>query len=108
MIYRDFIVISISNPRHKTQGYKFRNHDEEAIVSPVYKKDDKCLPNNYRPISLTCFSCKMIEHVLCSHISKHLEINNILTPHQHGFLKGFSTETQLISALDVWLSSLDK
>ena len=74
----------------------------------MYKKDDKCLPNNYRPISLTCISCKIIEHVLCSHISKHLEINNILTPHQHGFLKGFSTETQLISALDDWLSSLDK
>ena len=49
-----------------------------------------------------------MEHVLCSHLSKHLEINNILTPHQHGFRKGFSSETQLISVLDDWLSSLDK
>ena len=49
-----------------------------------------------------------MEHVLCSHLSNHLEINNILTPHQHGFRKGFSTETQLISVLDDWLSSLDK
>ena len=37
-----------------------------------------------------------------------LEINNILTPHQHGFWKGFSTEIQLISVLDNWLSLLDK
>ena len=49
-----------------------------------------------------------MEHVLCSHLSNHLEINNILTPHQHGFRKGFSTETQLISVLEDWLSSLDK
>ena len=49
-----------------------------------------------------------MEHVLCSHLSNHLEINNILTPHQHGFRKGFSTETQLISVLDDWLSSLYK
>ena len=68
----------------------------------------KSLPNNYRPISLTCISCKIMKHVLCSHLSNHLEINNILTPHQHGFRKGFSTETQLIAVLDDWLSSLDK
>ena len=61
------------------------------------------MPNNYRPTSLTCISCKIMEHILCSHLSDHLEINNILTPHQHGFRKGFSTET-----LDDWLSSLDK
>lgn len=66
------------------------------------------MPNNYRPISLTCILCRIMEHVLCCHLSNHLEINNILTPHQHGFQKGFSTETQLISVLDDWLSSLDK
>ena len=49
-----------------------------------------------------------MEHVLCCHLSNHLEISNILTPHQHGFRKGFSTEIQLISVLDDWLSSLDK
>lgn len=81
---------------------------KKAIVSPVYKKDDKSSPKNYRPISLTCTSCKIMEHVLCSHLSNHLEINNILTLHQHGFRKGLSTETQLISVLRDWLSSLDK
>lgn len=49
-----------------------------------------------------------MEHVLCSYLSNHLEINNILTLHQHGFRKGLSTETQLISVLEDWLSSLDK
>lgn len=74
----------------------------------MYRKDDKSSTNNYRHISLTCISCKIMEHVLCSHLSNHLEINNILTPRQHCFRKEFSTETQLISVLDDWLSSLDK
>ena len=93
------------------QSYVSGNLPEEwkkALVSPVFKKDDKSLPSNYRPISLTCISCKIMEHVLRCHLSNHLEINNILTPHQHAFQKGFSTETQLISVLDDWLSSLDK
>ena len=44
---------------------------KKALVSPVFKKDDKSLPNNHRPISLTCISCKIMEHVLCSHLSNH-------------------------------------
>ena len=40
---------------------------KKAHVSPVFKKDNKSLPNNHRPISLTCISCKIMEHVLCSH-----------------------------------------
>ena len=53
-----------------TQSYVSGNLPEEwkkALVSPVFKKDDKSLPNYYRPISLTCISCKIMEHVLCSH-----------------------------------------
>ena len=94
-----------------TQPYVSGTLPEEwkkTLVSPVFKKDDKSLPNNCRQISLTCILCKIMEHVLCSHLCNHLKINNILTPHQHGFRKGFATETQLISVLDDWLSSLDK
>ena len=85
-----------------TQFYDSGNAPEEwqtATVSSIHKKDDKSLPNNYRPISLTCIACKVMEHVLSSHTSRYFEVSNILTPHQHGFRKGFSTETQLISVL---------
>ena len=49
-----------------------------------------------------------MEHVISSHMSRYFKVNNILTPRQHGFHKGFSTETQLISALNDWFTSLDK
>ena len=59
-----------------------------ASVSPVYKKGDVHLPENYRPVSLTCVSCKILEHIICKHILDHLDRNNILTSLNHGFRTG--------------------
>ena len=70
---------------------------KHANVAPVYKKGDKHKPVNYRPISLTCISCKLMEHIVTSHIMKHLESNNILYDLQHGFRHSRSCETQLLS-----------
>ena len=80
---------------------------KKAVVTPVHKKGDKTLANNYRPISLTCISCKVMEHIVCSSMYSYLSEHNILTTYQHGFRKGTSTLTQLISVLDDWAHSLD-
>ena len=64
-----------------------------ANVSPVFKKGDVHLPENYRPVSLTCVSCKLLEHIICKHILDHLEKNKILTSLNHGFRSGYSCET---------------
>ena len=78
------------------------------MVTPIYKKGDKSLPKNYRPILLTCISCRIMEHIVLSSMSRYFSKNDIITPLQHGFRKGFSTVTQLITVLDDWSSSLDK
>ena len=80
----------------------------KANVHPLFKKGVKTSPENYRPISLTCICCKLMEHILHSHISKHLSKMHILNPNQHGFLKNRSCTTQLISALNDWCSYIDK
>ena len=48
---------------------------------------------NYRPVSLTCITCKLFEHIICKHILDH----KILTDLQHGFRSGRSCETQLVT-----------
>ena len=70
-----------------------------ARISAIYKKGDKANPSNYRPVSLTCITCKIMEHIVCSQIGRHLDHKNILHPNQHGFRKGLSCETQLVDTI---------
>ena len=42
-----------------------------AEVTPVFKKGSKTVACNYRPISLTCIACKIMEHISTSNIMKH-------------------------------------
>ena len=67
-----------------------------ANVVPIFKKGSKHLPVNYRPVSLTCFYSKVMEHVIVSQVNRHLESRGITDRNQHGFRRGLSTETQLI------------
>ena len=67
-----------------------------AYVSPIYKKGKKSEPLNYRPISLTSVPCKVMERVLRENIMDHLESNNLLSSHQHGFRSNRSCLTQLL------------
>ena len=73
---------------------------KHANVSAVFKKGRRDVPSNYRPISLTSVSCKILEHIIFHHIMEHLEQHNILVDTQHGFRKHRSCETQLINTLE--------
>ena len=80
---------------------------KEANVTPLYKnKGDKTMPENYRPISLTSLTCKLLEHVVHSNIMTHLDKYNVLDKEQHGFRKYSSCVTQLISTLDDFATCL--
>ena len=56
-------------------------------------------------ISQAC--CKIMEHIILSHMAKHLSLNNILIDQQHGFREKFSCETQLISAIHDWAKGIN-
>lgn len=43
-----------------------------ANVVPIHKSGRKNLVVNYRPISLTSESCKVMEHVICTSLMSHL------------------------------------
>ena len=79
-----------------------------ANVAPAFKKGQKYLAKNYRPISLTSVCCKMMEQFLASNIMSHGEHNNILFSLQHGFRRGRACETQLIKFIDYLTSNLEE
>lgn len=80
----------------------------DAHIVPVFKKGDKNTPSNYRPVSLTCILCKILEHIIQSSIMKHLDTHKILTDSQHGFRTKRSCETQLILTLEDILKTTSK
>ena len=78
-----------------------------ANISPIFKKGDCCLPQNYQPISLTSTVSKILEHIISSHIMEHLERNHILYELQYGFRHNRSCESQLISLINDLTKSYD-
>ena len=81
---------------------------KEAEVKPIYKKGDKTLPGNYRPVSLTSIICKLFEAFLRDALYDHLVKNNLLSNHQFGFCKGRSCISQLLVVIHKWMSCMDK
>ena len=79
-----------------------------ANICPLYKNGDKSLAYNYRPVSLTCVPCKLLEHIVCSNIMVHLDEHKLLSDRQRAFRKKHSCETQLITFIKGWPKILDK
>ena len=79
-----------------------------ANVCPVFKKGKKGDPGNYRPISLTCILCKVMESLLRDAMVKFLLSNNLICSNQHGFLPGRSTLTNLLEYLETLTRLVDE
>ena len=78
-----------------------------ANIVAIFKKGNRSIPANYRPVSLTCVTTKIMEHIVFHSIMEHIDINNILASYQHGFRQKHSTESQLISTLEEIAKSMD-
>ena len=79
-----------------------------ANICPLYKKGDRALPSNQRPVSLTCVPCKMLEHIVCTNICMaHLDEHKLLSDRQNAFRKNRSCETQLITVINDKAKILD-
>ena len=91
-----------SPPSSSTQSTPSKVPEDwkKANVIPIFKKGSKYSSSNYRPVSLTCISCKVMEHIMVSNIMDHFDNHNILFHNQHGFRGKLSCETQLIQLTD--------
>ncbi|KAK4817255.1 hypothetical protein QYF61_005468 [Mycteria americana] len=71
-----------------------------ANVTPIFRKGWKEDLGNYRPVSLTLVLGKLMEQMILIAITWHVEDNQGIKPSQHGFRKGRSCLTNLISFYD--------
>ena len=78
-----------------------------ANISPIFKKGNKSDANNYRPVSLTSVPCKIMKSIIRDVLVTHMENNNLITAHQHGFMTGRSCLTNLLETLESWTRILD-
>ena len=77
-----------------------------ARVTPIFKKGDAADPQNYRPISLTCVFCKMMESIIKDQLTVYLLSNGLITPDQHAFIRNHSTTTNLMACVRDWSIAL--
>ena len=79
-----------------------------ASVTLVYKKGSKKDPGNYTPVSLTSVPGKVTEQIILWEITRHMRDIWGIRPSQHGFTKGRSCLTNLISFYDLVTCLVDE
>jgi len=71
------LILTVIFFQSLTSGH-ISNDWSKANITPVFKKGDRNDADNYHPISLAAVCYKILEHILCHHITKHLNTNNVL------------------------------
>ena len=77
---------------------EFPSDWKSSVICPIFKKGDKEDASNYRPISLTCAICKVMEKFVKSAVMAHLKEVDALSANQHGFLPRRSCLTNLLES----------
>ena len=76
--------------------------------SVLHKKGKKDNVENYRPISVTCICCKIMESIICDQIMSYFLSNDLFCNSQYGFIKGRSAVLQLLRVADDWTKAIDQ
>jgi hypothetical protein len=79
----------------------------DANITPLFKKGSRLKPNNDRLVSLTSQVVKLMERVVLDGLLNHIEKNDLVSCHQHGFQKQSSCVTNLIECLNDYTQSFD-
>ena len=78
-----------------------------ANVVPVFKRDDKSVVKNYRPISPTSLVVKTMEKIIYSNLISALESHDKISSCQYGFRKNCSASHLLVQVVHDWAKALN-
>ena len=100
------LPISILFNKSMSEG-KVPDDWRRANIVPIFKAGSRNKPENFRPVSLASQVCKLFEGLMRDDIVDHLERKGLLNISQHGFRKGRSCLTNLLSFLEEVTEKLD-
>ena len=79
---------------------------KKADITPVFKKSDASLAQNYRPVSVLPTVSKIFERIMQKQLMSYMKV--FLSPFLCGYRKGFSAQTALIQLIEKWKICLDR
>lgn len=79
---------------------------KDATISPLFKRGQRSLPNNYRPISLLSTTSKVLERLVAAPLYEH--VNSQLPQNQSGFRRGDGTAMQLARIVHEIAQAIDR
>lgn len=83
----------------------FPNTLKIGDITPVHKKDERTLKENYRPVSVLPPISKIFEKIMFDQLSTY--IDKYLSPFLFGFRQGHSTQNCLSIMLEKWKKAMD-
>ena len=85
---------------------KFPKYLKKADITPVFKKEEKFLKTNYRPVSILPTVSKIYERCLYDQINEYFQ--PLFSKLQCGFRKGHSAQHCLLVLIEKWRKVLNK
>ena len=86
----------------------FAKNWKPQLIMPTFKKKDRNMVENYRPVSNLVETGKLVEYVVAEQIMSHFLSNKLFHKNHHGSLPDHSTATALIQLTDMWMEAAEK
>ena len=80
---------------------------KRAVVIPIHKRGDPSVPANFRPVTTVPAISKIIEKIVHEQLVGYLENQSLFSTDQHGFIRGHSTTTALLTVTEDILKGMD-
>ena len=84
---------------------RFPESWKNTKIIPLHKKKSTLKRENYRPVAILSPLSKILEKVMYEQIYGYFAKNNLFHPSLHGYKRGRSTMTALLSMYEKWVKS---
>ena len=97
-----YIINLILSTSHIPTSFK------TSVIKPIYKKGDRQLSQNYRPISIITNFAKVFEKILKIRLDSYIKKYQIIATNQYGFQKNVSTQDAISHLTNKVYTTIDK